>query len=248
MPLREESHINAVSSGEESDASSVGDGDHRKYRVRRNNLIGMVKWSHIFSTYFPQLFICGIGVLVSLISKQVLNDAIPNEEIRQGNILEVVFVVVIVIRDVLMRQVDSIMRLRKEALFAPEVVEATFVALLVMVWYVRLDNPEYLFSFATVKASDSWKVSHDQIIECMEGCGHYTEKSLSFMKRHLSRSETDKSTAWPPGIVQVLKGKPRDKSINASREEAETVIFDIVEKALKKAKLEPKDIDVLVIN
>ena len=36
----EESHINVVSSGEESDASSVGDGDHRKYRVRRNNLIG----------------------------------------------------------------------------------------------------------------------------------------------------------------------------------------------------------------
>jgi len=247
MPPREESHINAVSSGEESDASSVGDGDHRKYRVRRNNLIGMVKWSHVLSTYFPQLFICGIGVLVSLIFKQVLNDAIPNEELRQGNILEVVSVVVIGIRDLLMRQVDSIMSLRKEALFAPEV-EATFVALLVMVWYVRLDNPEYLLSFATFKAPDSWKVSHDQIIECMKGCGHYTEESLSFMKRLLSRSETGQSTAWPPGIVQVLKGKPRDKSINASREEAETVIFDIVEKALKKAKLEPKDIDVLVIN
>ena len=54
MPPREEPHNNAVGSGEESDASSVGDGDHRKYLVRKNNLIGMVKGSpHVLSIYFP---------------------------------------------------------------------------------------------------------------------------------------------------------------------------------------------------
>ena len=156
----------------------------------------MVNWSHVLSTYFPQLFICGIGVLVSLIFKQVVNDSIPHDNLRQDNIFEVTSVVIIGIRDLLIRQVDSIMSLRKEALFAPEV-EVTFVALLVMFWYVRLDNPEYLLSFSTFKAPDSWKLSHDQIIECMKGCGYFTEDSVAFMKRLLSRSETGQSTAWP---------------------------------------------------
>jgi hypothetical protein len=51
-----------------------------------------------------------------------------------------------------------------------------------------------------------------------------------------------------PGIVQCLKGKETDRSIEASRKEAETVIFDIVESALRKARLHPRDVDVLVIN
>jgi 3-ketoacyl-CoA synthase len=45
-----------------------------------------------------------------------------------------------------------------------------------------------------------------------------------------------------------LKGEKADRSIEASRKEAETVLFDVVEQALKKAKVDPKEIDVLVIN
>merc|ERR1719223_1601756 len=76
----------------------------------------------------------------------------------------------------------------------------------------------------------------------------FTEDSLKFMSRLLERSGTGQSTAWPPGIVQCLHDKPTDRSISASRKEAETVIFDIVESALKKAKTHPKEIDILVIN
>ena len=36
--------------------------------------------------------------------------------------------------------------------------------------------------------------------------------------------------------------------MQGSRKEAETVISDIVEKALKKANVKPKDIDILVVN
>lgn len=76
----------------------------------------------------------------------------------------------------------------------------------------------------------------------------FTDDSLAFMKRILDKSGTGQSTAWPPGIVQCLEGKPTDRSIQGSRKEAEIVIFDVVQNALQKANLHPKDIDVLVIN
>ena len=58
------------------------------------------------------------------------------------------------------------------------------------------------------------------------------------MQRILDRSGTGPATAWPPGIVQCLKSKDTkaDRSIAASRKEAETVIFDVVGQALKKAQ------------
>jgi 3-ketoacyl-CoA synthase len=111
-----------------------------------------------------------------------------------------------------------------------------------------MDNPIYMLAFSTFKAPDSWKVSHAQIIQMMKNQKCFTEESIGFMERLLERSGTGQSTAWPPGIVQCLHGKETDRSIEASRKEAETVIFDIVESALKKAKLHPKEVDVLVIN
>lgn len=111
-----------------------------------------------------------------------------------------------------------------------------------------MDNPVYLLSFSTFKAPESWRVSHDQIIDMLRAQKCYTEDSIGFMKRLLERSGTGQSTAWPPGIVQSLEGKVSDNSIAASREEAKTVIFDIVESAMKKANVTAKDIDVLVIN
>ncbi|GMH57271.1 hypothetical protein TrRE_jg1772, partial [Triparma retinervis] len=68
------------------------------------------------------------------------------------------------------------------------------------------------------------------------------------MKRILGRSGTGQATAWPPGIVQCLRGLPTDNSIEASRAEAEAVITDIVAKALKKAQIKPGDVDILVVN
>ena len=62
----------------------------------------------------------------------------------------------------------------------------------------------------------------------------FTEDSLDFMKRILERSGTGQATAWPPGIVKSLQpdAPVADRSIAASRKEAETVLFDVVEQAL----------------
>ena len=117
-----------------------------------------------------------------------------------------------------------------------------------MVIIAKMDNPTYLLAFATFKAPAEWKVSHEQIIEMMKRQECFTDESLDFMKRLLVRSGTGQSTAWPPGIVQCLHDKPTDRSIAGSRKEAEMIIFDIVENAMKKANVTAEEIDVLVIN
>jgi len=104
--------------------------------------------------------------------------------------------------------------------------------------------------YATFKAPDSWKVTHDEIMEIMRRQKCFTEDSLGFLNKILERSGTGQATAWPPGIVHCLESeeKEADRSIEASRAEAETIIFDIVEQALKKANCKPREIDYLIIN
>jgi len=213
----------------------------------------MVNWTHVAGTYIPHFFVAGIGVLIALIFHQVINELVAAQHIEQfdlslANLLEVSTSVLIAVKDLLLKQISMILSLRKEAIFKPYV-EGTFLTLVIMAWIITMDSPVYLQSFATFKAPESWKVSHAQIIEMMRRQKCFTQDSIDFMERLIARSGTGQNTAWPPGIVQCLTdGKSTDRSIEASRKEAETVIFDVVEKALKKAQLEPKDIDVLVIN
>lgn len=234
-------------------ASETGGKSHRHYRVRKSNLIGLVNWTHVVATYIPHIFVAGIGILIALIFHQVITDLMAAQNIEQldltpANMIEIAAAFLTSVKDLLIKQISMILSLRKEAIFSPAV-EVTFVTLVVMGWIITTDSPVYLQSFATFKAPESWKVSHDQIIEMMRRQECFTEDSIDFMKRLLVRSGTGNQTAWPPGIVQCLeKGRKTNRSIEASRQEAETVIFDIVEKAMKKAQLTPKDIDVLVIN
>lgn len=232
--------------------------EYRKYKVRKSKLIGLVSWTHVFRTYIPQLLVCGVGVLIALIFHQVITDLMDKEHIDSNfsitSLPTTVIAIVTAIAELVSKQATAIMNLRKEALFSPAV-EGTFVALIVLAWVIMSDNPVYLLSFSTFKAPDEWRVSHDEIIEMMRRQECYTEDSIGFMKRLLDRSGTGQRTAWPPGIVRSLKEKDEngkwmksDKSIEGSRKEAETIIFTIVEDAMKKANLTPKEIDVLVIN
>ena len=212
-----------------------------------------MNWTHVLGTFLPQVFIAGIGILVALIFNQVIKDLMAAQHIdtidlTPANLVEIIVAVLVAVKDLVARQLSMILSLRKEAVFSPEV-EGTFVVLVIMGWIITRDNPVFLLSFSTFKAPESWRATHDQIIEMMRRQNCFTEESIDFMKRLLVRSGTGQNTAWPPGIIQCLEdGKETDRSIEASRKEAETVIFDIVEKAMKKANVGPKDIDVLVIN
>eukprot|EP00581_Thalassiosira_minuscula_P019376 CAMPEP_0183715020 /NCGR_PEP_ID=MMETSP0737-20130205/9398_1 /TAXON_ID=385413 /ORGANISM="Thalassiosira miniscula, Strain CCMP1093" /LENGTH=550 /DNA_ID=CAMNT_0025944073 /DNA_START=63 /DNA_END=1715 /DNA_ORIENTATION=+ len=230
--------------------------DYRDYRVRKSSLIATVNWSHVIGTYLPTLFLVGIGVLLAQIVHQVVMDLSSKAEhkAKPGEFefsIETIMAVVLGVRGIFLSLFNNylITPLQSgEGGVLSSHVKITALILVIIGWLLTNDNPIYMLAFSTFKAPDSWKVSHAEIIQMMRNQKCFTEDSIKFMARLLERSGTGQSTAWPPGIVQCLKEKETDRSIAASRNEAETVIFDIVESALKKAKLHPREIDILVIN
>lgn len=241
-------------SGSESDFSQAGDVPPGQYRVRKSSLIGMINWTHVLGTHLPQLLALGVVVLIGQIIQQVLKDLseqVPHKA-SPGELsfsLETISAVVLSIKDLVLSIVHGVIDSHGLALLSPTI-KATALSLVVIVWWIRRNNPIYLLSFATFKAPDSWKCSHKDIVEMMRRQDCFTEESLNFMTRILERSGTGQATAWPPGITKCLKekGVHADRSMEASREEAETVLCDIVQQALQKANVDPKEIDVLVIN
>ena len=219
-------------------------------------LCSTVNWTHVIGTYLPTLFLLGIGVLFAQIVHQVIVDLSSKVEHKASPgefdfSIETITAVVLGVREIFLSLFNNyiVMPLQtgEGSVLSPQV-KTTALVLVIIGVIVTSDKSIYMLSFSTFKAPDSWKVSHEEIIQMMKNQKSFTEDSIKFMARLLERSGTGQSTAWPPGIVQCLRGKETDKSIEASRKEAETVIFDIVESAMKKAKLHPKDIDILVIN
>lgn len=235
---------------------SVG-GDEKPaklYTTRKSTLIGMINWVHVFSTNAPALFVTGFVVLLGQIVLQVTKDLFPeNESIAFS--AENVAVVAVAVKELLVRLYGAIVESEGFEIFSPAV-KTTALVLAVAAWMIRRDSPIYMLSFATFKAPEGWKCTHDEIVEMMKRQNCFTQESLNFLRRILDRSGTGPATAWPPGIRQCLdpdendptKHKSADRSIEASRKEAQIVIFDVVEKALKEANLKPREIDVLIIN
>jgi 3-ketoacyl-CoA synthase len=231
-----------------------------------SHMHSMINWSHVIGTYLPHIFTLGIAVLFALVVHQVINDTISSQQPDSGaNLLDNVRLAMETARTLFAdlfhwilshfhffgAGAEHVITLDSysKPLFSAKV-KITFLLLCIILWIIKHDDPVYLMSFATFKAPESWKLSHAQIIEIMRRQRCFTEDSLDFMTRILERSGTGQATAWPPGIVQCLRDETTlaDRSIEASRNEASTVICDIVDKALKRAKVHPKEIDVLVIN
>lgn len=238
-------------SGSESDMSQMTGDIPGQYRVRKSSLIGMINWTHVIGTHAPHILACGLIVLLGQIFHQVFDAQVGT---TQQFSLAVIPEVMNAVKDLFMTLYESVFQVHDVFdLFSPAV-KTTAIILFLGAWIVRMDSPVYLLSFATFKAPDSWKLTHDEIIEVMRRQKCFTEESLTFLRRILERSGTGQATAWPPGIVKCLQddenGNPlkQDTSMETSRKEAETVIFDVVEQALKKANVKPKEIDVLVIN
>jgi len=236
------------------DGANISSKVPNEYKVRKSKLIGMINWVHVILTVSPTLLISGIAVLIAQVIYQVVTDLFPGDQGVTCSI-ETISVVAVAIKELFVRLYIAIAESDGFDIFSPAV-KTTALILVVGAWMIRRDSPIYMMSFSTFKAPDSWKCDQDEIMEMMKRQKCFTQESLNFMRRILDRSGTGPATAWPPGIKQCLKPKEddpndhmlTDRSIDASRKEAQIVIFDIVEQALKKANVKPREIDVLIIN
>jgi len=240
-------------SGSETDFSEAEDGpkkDYRDYRVRKSSLIGMINWTHVLGSYYPHIIIGGIVALFSQIIYQIITQlSIFTGPTGEMWTIANIVAVTIEIKELFISLFQGLVITEAESqvVFSTGI-KITLLALICVWWVGKVDNPVFLLAFSTFKAPQEWKCSHEQIIEMMKLQDCFTDESIAFMKRLLKRSGTGQATAWPPGITQCLNGKKSDRSIKASREEAEIILFDVVENALKKANVKPKEIDILVIN
>ena len=76
----------------------------------------------------------------------------------------------------------------------------TMGLLALVVWYFTQGEKQVLLiDFACFEPPESWKVSHDQLMQMMKAQNCFTEESLDFLSRMLQQSGCGPSTAWPPG-------------------------------------------------
>jgi len=197
------------------------------YNVSKSRLIGLVSWFQVLGVYLPVLFFIIVGViLVQLLG--VMYDLRFNLKAFLTNELPVFE---------LQRPVAFDLGWKTMALAA------------LFIWYLSTrEKAVYLMDFATFEPPESWKVSYEDLLEIMRKQECFTEESIDFMSRMLERSGCGPSTAWPPGILQCLQGKKADRSVEGARAESQTVICDCVRNVLKKLKINPRDIDILIIN
>ena len=141
---------------------------------------------------------------------------------------------------------ESVVKLQLDKLTAIELAGRVGILLaMFMVWVSYQQKPVYLLDFATFEPPASWRINHDQLLSIMEETGSFTPESMAFQKRLLAQSGCGEDTAWPPGIVSVLKKGIKegyDKTTEAARQESEAVIFSCVRQVLKKTGLKPKQV------
>ena len=190
--------------------------------------------------------VVGIVVLLAMIVQQVVHE-LGLQDVEWT--MDTVRMVANEIHSLFISLYEIILYSRGFDLFSPAV-KTTALVLLVMYWFIHQEKPVYLVAFSTFKAPDSWKLSHEQSMQIMRRQNCFTDESLAFLKKILERSGTGQATAWPPGITRCLESEntPSDRSMAASRAESEAVIFDVVEQALRKANVKPREIDFLIIN
>ena len=117
-------------------------------------------------SHAPHLFILGMVVLVGQVIQQVVTDLFGDNEVQWFS-YETVTVIALAIKDLFVRLYLAIYDSEGFYVFSPEV-KTTALLLVLGAWIVRRDNPVYLMSFATFKAPEEWKCSHDDIMEMMK--------------------------------------------------------------------------------
>lgn len=207
--------------------STDGPGDHAEYTVRRSRLIGMVNWWHVAMTFYPHILLTMLCYLAAQITFDVITIG-PSVPIDLGLKL---------LRGLPPALLDMSWR-------------STLLGLC-LVWYIaRHHHPVYLVDFMTFEPPESWRLTHDQLMTCMQRQRCFTQESIFFLKRILEKSGTGQQTAWPPGITRCLRdnSKTADQSVEAARKESETVICDVVKGCLSRTNTAPSDVDILIVN
>ncbi|XP_074585966.1 3-ketoacyl-CoA synthase 6-like [Curcuma longa] len=111
------------------------------------------------------------------------------------------------------------------------------------VYFMSRPRPVYLVDYACFKPPATCRVPFSTFMEHARLI-YPNEKSVRFQMRILERSGLGEETCLPPAN-HYLPPKP---TMEASRAEAQLVIFSAIDDLVQKTGLKPKDIDILIVN
>ncbi|XP_062216360.1 3-ketoacyl-CoA synthase 6-like [Phragmites australis] len=111
------------------------------------------------------------------------------------------------------------------------------------VYVMSRPRPVYLVDYACYKPPASCRVPFATFMEHTRLISD-DEKSVRFQTRILERSGLGEDTCLPPANHYI----PPNPSMEASRAEAQLVIFSAIDDLVRRTGVKPKDIDILVVN
>lgn len=205
-----------------------GEGGKKTYYVSKSRLVGLISLMHVAAIYIPFVLYGMLALLCGQVAYKLHEMGFDLRNFYQQEIIE--------------------LEVPRNLVF--EFGWKTVAIALGVLWYLlKNSRPIYLVDFVCFEPPDAWKVSHEQLLQIMRNQECFTEQSIEFLSRMLHQSGCGPSTAWPPGILKCLKaGERSDRTAEAARKEAETVIYDCVRNLLKKTGTHPSEIDILVVN
>nr|XP_016461286.1 PREDICTED: 3-ketoacyl-CoA synthase 6-like [Nicotiana tabacum] len=112
------------------------------------------------------------------------------------------------------------------------------------VYFMSKPRSIYLVDYSCYKAPVTCRVPFSTFMEHSRLILKDNPKSVEFQMRILERSGLGEETCLPPAIHYI----PPTPTMEAARGEAEVVIFSAVDDLMKKTRLKPKDIDILIVN
>ncbi|GMY18354.1 3-ketoacyl-CoA synthase 6 [Fagus crenata] len=118
------------------------------------------------------------------------------------------------------------------------------IILITTVYFMSKPRTIYLVDYACFKPPVSSRVPSATFIEHSRLNLKDSPKSVEFQLRILERSGLGEETCLPPASHYI----PPKPTMEDARSEAELVIFSAMDSLLKKTRLNPKDIDILIVN
>ncbi|XP_051136416.1 3-ketoacyl-CoA synthase 4-like [Andrographis paniculata] len=119
---------------------------------------------------------------------------------------------------------------------------AAVVGLIVCI--VARPRAVYLVDYACYRPPDELQVKFGKFMEHSRLFGDFDDSSLEFQRKILERSGIGEETYLPEALHRL----PPNPSMTAAREEAEQVMFGVVDSLFAATSVKPEEIGILVVN
>ncbi|GMH09070.1 hypothetical protein Nepgr_010910 [Nepenthes gracilis] len=125
------------------------------------------------------------------------------------------------------------------------IIPLSFLLLLYLINYCFSRPAQtYLVDFSCYKPPNFCRVPSSCFLEHMSMFGTFDNESIDFMAKVLASSGQGQRTCLPPSLFFIPPRSYHRESI----EEVHMVFFPVMEDLLLKAKLSPRDLDILIVN